>query len=151
MVWFIMAALTPHFLCRVMSDLLPPGDDRPTDSPRGRGGHQRRRKGRWSSEPALSSAWACSWLTPPLCPILCREDRVTTQLNSSAGRVGEQHIHQPNASKVWLWQIYLSTTTLATNQLSSFLLTLAVVPLFIFTLLKMIWPPVGESFRNKHY
>lgn len=72
---------------RVMSDLLPAEMTDPTDSPRGRGGRQRRRKGRGSSGPALSTAWAGSWPTPPLCPILCREDRVTTQLNSSAGGV----------------------------------------------------------------
>lgn len=60
-------------LCLVMTD-------RQTNSPRGRGGCQRKRKGRGSSGPALSAAWAGFWLRPPLCPILCREDRVTTQL-----------------------------------------------------------------------
>lgn len=91
------------------------------DSPRGRGGCRRRRKGRGSSEPALSAASAGSWPTPPLCPILCSEDTVTAQLNSSgAGRRGERNIHQPNASKVWLWLFYLFSATLKRKQLSSF-------------------------------
>lgn len=81
--------------------------DRQADSPRGRGGCQRRRKGRGSSGLALSVAWAGFWLRPPLCPILCRKDKVTTQLKHSTRKGGRI----TNASKVWLWLFCLPTKT----------------------------------------